>query len=124
MRIGALLLQETHLTEQRKADLRRMFANRIKIYHSAHPEFPTQKEGVAAVLNKRIINANGARMTEVIPGRAIQVELPWRGGDARQLLCVYAPTSEGVAERRDFFQKLKNVLRPAPECAEAGPHGG
>ncbi len=45
-RIGVLLLQETHLTEQRVSELHRMFAKRIKIFHSAHESAPSQKEGV------------------------------------------------------------------------------
>lgn len=113
-RVGVLLLQETHLTEQRRADLHKMFANRIKIFASPHPVSPTQKEGVAVVLNKKIINADGAKMTEIIPGRAIQLSLPWRGGDVRELLCVYAPTTEGVAERRAFFQNLRDYYRARP----------
>lgn len=87
------MLQETHLTEQRRADLHQMFADRIKIYHSAHPESPTQKEGVAFVLNKKLVSTIGARTVEVVPGRALQLTLACRGGDERHMLCVYAPTS-------------------------------
>ncbi|EIW54371.1 DNase I-like protein, partial [Trametes versicolor FP-101664 SS1] len=107
LRIGILLLQETHLTSERRAHLHRMFADRVKIFASEHPTAPTQREGVAIVLNKKLISAKGVTMKEIIPGRAIQVAVPWRGGDVREILCVYAPTTEGALERRDFFIELK-----------------
>ncbi|TFK78081.1 hypothetical protein K466DRAFT_607337 [Polyporus arcularius HHB13444] len=40
-RIGILRLQETHLTDERKAGLHKMFARRIKIFHLAHSDAPT-----------------------------------------------------------------------------------
>ncbi|EIW60172.1 DNase I-like protein, partial [Trametes versicolor FP-101664 SS1] len=106
-RIGVLMLQETHLTEQRRADVQRMFAGRIKIYSSAHPTAPTQREGVAIVINKKIICAANTVVVEVVPGRAIQLSIPWRGGEVRRLLCVYAPTSAGAQERRVFFRTVQ-----------------
>ncbi|OJT08964.1 Transposon TX1 uncharacterized 149 kDa protein [Trametes pubescens] len=86
----------------------------IKIFHSPHPDAPTQKEGVAVVLNRKIINADDARMAVVVPGRAIQLSLPWRGSETRHLLCIYAPTSAGVAERRAFYQEVREYYRMRP----------
>ncbi|KAI0772299.1 Endonuclease/exonuclease/phosphatase [Trametes elegans] len=105
-RIAILLLQETHLTDRRVADIHRMYAGSIKILHSAHPDAPTQKEGVAFVLNSKLINTSGAKLRVISPGRAAQLTVAWRGGDVRHLLCVYAPTSEGVVERRAFFRNV------------------
>ncbi|OSD08369.1 DNase I-like protein, partial [Trametes coccinea BRFM310] len=105
-RIAILLVQETHLTDRRVADIHQMYAGSVKILHSPHPDAPTQKEGVAVVLNTKLINGTNAQMKVVVPGRAIQVSVAWRGGDVRHLLCVYAPTSEGVNERRAFFKKV------------------
>ncbi|OJT14670.1 Transposon TX1 uncharacterized 149 kDa protein [Trametes pubescens] len=114
LRIGVLLLQETHLTDQRVADLHRMFAKRIRIFHSKHTSAPSQKEGVAIVLNKKIISDSGAKAVEIVPGRAIQLTLQWRGGDVRNLLCVYAPTSEGYRERCEFFKAVTECYRLRP----------
>ncbi|KAI0832658.1 Endonuclease/exonuclease/phosphatase, partial [Trametes gibbosa] len=119
-RIGVLMLQETHLTEQRRADLHQMFAGRIKIFHSAHPESPTQKEGVAFVLNKKLVSATGAQAVEVVPGRALQLTLLCRGGDERRMLCIYAPTSDGVAERCNFYQQVLRFYDTHP--AVPPPH--
>ncbi|KAI0641796.1 Endonuclease/exonuclease/phosphatase, partial [Trametes meyenii] len=114
MRIGVLMLQETHLTAQRVADLHRIFAGRVKVLFSVHPHAPTQKEGVAVVINRKIISAEGVKMSELIPGRAIQLSIPWCGGDVRRVLCVYAPTSDGVQERVDFYKNLTKYYQDAP----------
>ncbi|KAL7282742.1 hypothetical protein ACG7TL_004216 [Trametes sanguinea] len=123
-RIGVLMLQETHLTGGRVSDLHRIFADRIRILHSEHPSSPTQKEGVAFVINKRIMSAKGAVLTDIIPGRAAQLALPWRGGDVRHLLCVYGPTSEGSQERRDFFSKLSREYDTRAGLAKPHVMGG
>ncbi|KAH9849474.1 Endonuclease/exonuclease/phosphatase, partial [Lenzites betulinus] len=105
-RIGVLLLQETHLTEERRQDVQRIFAQRVRVMHSEHPTAPKQKEGVAVVLNKKLVSAEGARTREVIPGRALHLEMPWRGGETKHILCIYAPTSGGPGERREFYQQV------------------
>ncbi|KAI9069301.1 DNase I-like protein, partial [Trametes sanguinea] len=105
-RIGLLLMQETHLTCERRDSLHRMFADRIEILHSEHQSLPTQKEGIAFVLNKKIISSKGAKMTVLVPGRAAQLELLWRGGETRHILCIYAPTSSGPEERKAFYEEV------------------
>ncbi len=119
-RIGVLLLQETHLTVERKASLEKMFAKKIRIFHSEHPDAPTQKEGVAVVLNCRYLNASEATAVTIVPGRAIQVSVRGPGGDVRNLLCVYAPTSNGVNERKLFFKEISKYYEAHPECPK--PH--
>ncbi len=114
-RIGALLLQETHLMEERKAGIQKMFSKRIRIFFSANPEAPTQREGVAIVLNSRYLNTSEAKMTEIVPGRAIQVAIPCLGGNVRQLLCIYAPTSNGTTERKLFFREVQEFYSGKPD---------
>ncbi len=119
-KIGILLMQETHLTEERKAGIHKMFAKKIKIFHSENPDAPTQREGVAVVLNSRYLNLSGARATVIIPGRAIQVTFRGPGGDERTVLCIYAPTSDGVSERKQFFIDVRRYYETHPECSK--PH--
>ncbi len=119
-RIAVLLLQETHLTEERSAGIHKMFAKKIKVFHSPHPEAPTQKEGVAIVLNARFIRTAEAKMKVVIPGRAIQVSVPCQGGDTKHILCIYAPTSDGTAERKRFFLNVCEFYETHPDCPK--PH--
>ncbi len=114
-RIGVLLIQESHLTAERVAGIHKMFAKKIRILHSEHQEAPTQREGVAAVLNLRYVNAKDAKATEIIPGRALQIEVPCMGGDVKHLLCIYAPTSSGTTERKVFFRQLREYYEGHPE---------
>ncbi|OJT01797.1 Transposon TX1 uncharacterized 149 kDa protein [Trametes pubescens] len=119
-RIGILLLQESHLTEERVANLHKMFAGRIRIYASEHPTAPTQREGVAVVLNKKLISAKNACSREIVKGRAIQISVPWRGGDVRHILCVYAPTTAGTQERKEFFDEVRQFYAEHQTCPK--PH--
>ncbi len=113
-RIGVLLLQETHLTDDRVKAIHDMFARKIRIFHSMHGESPTQKEGVAVVLNARFIDTAAAEMTEILPGRAMQVAFECPGGETKHVLCVYAPTSDGISERERFFKELTEYYESHP----------
>ncbi|KAI0743030.1 Endonuclease/exonuclease/phosphatase [Daedaleopsis nitida] len=113
-RIGILLLQETHLTSERVDFVERMFKGKIKILYSLHPLRPTQKEGVAIVVNCRLVDPKTVGHVEIDAGRALQVSLPWNGGERMSILCIYAPTSDGEAARRNFFEKVKDFYVSNP----------
>ncbi|KAI0743385.1 Endonuclease/exonuclease/phosphatase, partial [Daedaleopsis nitida] len=124
-RIAVLMLQETHLTMERKLQLEKMFAGKVRIFHSPHPERPTQKEGVAIVVNRRLLRTDGIVERTIIPGRAIQLSVPY-GGErpSIHILCIYAPTSEGDAVRRDFFKAVRQFYVQHPEVARPDIMGG
>ncbi len=119
-RIGVLLVQETHLTDERVAAIHKMFARKLRVFHSANQDAPTQREGVAIVVNTRYVNAKDAKMVVVVPGRAIQLTLTCQGGDEMTLLCLYAPTSSGAAERTQFYKEVLQYYEEHPNCAR--PH--
>ncbi len=119
-RIGILLLQETHLTRERVAAIHKMFAKRIRILFSMNPDAPTQRDGVAVVLKARYIKTADASAIEIIPGKAIQVTVACQGGEQKTLLCIYAPTSNGVAERKAFFENVREYYENHPQCSR--PH--
>ncbi len=123
-RIGVLLLQETHLTEERVAGIHKMFARKIRVLFSANPEAPTQREGVAIVLNSRYVNTKTASATVIVPGRAIQVTLTCQGGDAKTFLCSYAPTSNGAAERKRYFEEVRKFYEDNGEITRPHLMGG
>ncbi|KAI1792645.1 Endonuclease/exonuclease/phosphatase [Ganoderma leucocontextum] len=100
-RIGVLLLQETHLTELRAQDIKRLYAKNIALFCSSHPDNPGQRDGVAIVLNKRLVCTEGAQLTVIVRGKAIQFALRCHGGELRHILCVYAPS--GTAQERTVF---------------------
>ncbi|KAI9056760.1 DNase I-like protein, partial [Trametes sanguinea] len=115
--IGILLVQETHLTPERRNEIMGMFKGRIKVLYSAHPTAPTRKEGIAVILNKNQVNATDTVVTEIVPGRAMQVAIKCHG-EYLNVLCVYAPTADGVDERRQFFQQVKAYYASRPEFAK------
>ncbi|KAI0738372.1 Endonuclease/exonuclease/phosphatase, partial [Daedaleopsis nitida] len=114
LRIGVVMLQETHLTVERVDFIEKMYKGKIKILHSAHPDRPTQKEGVAVVINRRLVNVTGVKMTEIVPGRAVQVSVPWNGESEMHVLGIYAPTSDGEPARRQFFEQLEGYYTSHP----------
>ncbi len=120
LRIGILLMQETHLTAERTASIHDMFARKIKVLHSDHPTAPTQREGVAVILNSRYIDTAKATATTIVPGRAIQVSVQCPGGDSKIVLCVYAPTSAGATERKLFYEEVRKYYDDHPGCPR--PH--
>ncbi|EJF63488.1 DNase I-like protein, partial [Dichomitus squalens LYAD-421 SS1] len=107
-RIGVLLVQESHLSAERLASVQSLYERNLTIFSSAHPSAPSQKEGVAVIINKKLVSSEGATAKTVVEGRAIQVSLKCMGDDRIHLLCIYAPTSDGVEERRRFFNKVQS----------------
>ncbi len=118
-RIGLLLLQETHLTVERRQTIEKMFSKKIKVFHSSHPDQPTQRDGVAIVVNKRLVPVQGAEATVIVPGRAIQLSVKWNGGDDLRVLCIYAP-ADGASDRRAFFTAVQSYYTAHPELPH--PH--
>ncbi|TBU26613.1 Endonuclease/exonuclease/phosphatase [Dichomitus squalens] len=106
-RIGILMIQEAHLSAERLSSIEKLYERNLQIFNSAHPSAPSQKEGVAILVNKKLVNADGAQMTEVVKGRAVQLSLRCMGEDRIHVLCIYAPTSDGVEERRRFFREVQ-----------------
>ncbi|KAI1784598.1 hypothetical protein LXA43DRAFT_976619 [Ganoderma leucocontextum] len=71
-RIGILLIQEAHLTEEHIETLHKMYGRKMKIIFSSHTTQPTQKEGVAVVINPQLVNIKDVTASMIVPGRAIQ----------------------------------------------------
>ncbi|EJF59961.1 DNase I-like protein, partial [Dichomitus squalens LYAD-421 SS1] len=107
-RIGILMIQESHLSSERLESVQRLYEKSLKIFSSAHPSAPGQKEGVAILINKRMVSSEGATATAIVEGRALHVTLKCAGDDRLHVLCIYAPTSDGVEERCRFFNEVRS----------------
>ncbi|TFK78070.1 hypothetical protein K466DRAFT_607349 [Polyporus arcularius HHB13444] len=123
-RVAVLLLQETHLTNERMAAIHSMFAHKIRVFNSENRDAPTQREGVAIVLNARYVNPKDAAVIEIVPGKALQMSLTCQGGDVKTILCIYAPTSQGAAERKLFFEEVRNYYTNHPGVPRPDLMGG
>ncbi|KAI1783678.1 Endonuclease/exonuclease/phosphatase, partial [Ganoderma leucocontextum] len=108
-RIGILMIQEAHLTEDRVETLHKMYGRKMRIFFSSHSTQPTQKEGVAIVVNPRLVNMKDITTKIISPGRAIQVSLQHHDRSATRILCLYAPTSDGDEECRLFFHEIREL---------------
>ncbi len=117
--LAVLLVQEAHLTEERVQHIEKFTAKKLKIHFSPHPEQPTQRNGVAVVLNKRMLHAAGSHAETIVPGRAIQVSVPWQRNEELRLLCIYAPAAND-AERKTFFDEVKEYYVAHPDLPR--PH--
>ncbi|KAF7311280.1 Reverse transcriptase domain-containing protein [Mycena kentingensis (nom. inval.)] len=65
-------------------------------------------KGVAVVLNRELTNTEGARTWNLIPGKAMLVQIPWYKKRTHTVLAVYAPT-ESMEENANFWENLVNI---------------
>lgn len=101
--IGILAVQETHLTDELATQFKNMFNNKLALYFSPDP-FTRNARGVAIVVNKRHIKTDEIKETEIIPGRAMVIEIPWHDEQKIRILAIYAPNSP--RETRDFWRSI------------------
>ncbi|KAF5376294.1 hypothetical protein D9615_008538 [Tricholomella constricta] len=113
-KIGILAVQETHLTEERRDELEKLFSKRMKIFISKDPDNPTGRAGIAIVLNKEITNITGAKMTEIVPGRAIMIQTNWHKAEKITILAIYAPVLTRANENAEFWKTIKEFFIEHP----------
>ncbi|KAG1897004.1 uncharacterized protein F5891DRAFT_1130075 [Suillus fuscotomentosus] len=110
-KIGILAVQETHLSKVDETSLNETFNKRLKIISSIDPEHGNAK-GVAIVLNKDLTSSQEATHKEIIPGRAILVQLPWTKGEKITILAVYAPNEP--SKNGAFWEEIQTNLTGFP----------
>jgi exonuclease III len=67
--------------------------------------------GVAIILSRQYVAWKESMYWELIPGRALLVQIPWRNSreTKRTILAVYAPNPS--SENRDFWTELTNIFK-------------
>ncbi|KAF4578310.1 hypothetical protein EYR36_000117 [Pleurotus pulmonarius] len=114
---GIMILQETHMDEERQQAIQNLFGRRLIVKASPDPTSPRQRAGIAAVLNRGEFDAEHAECTEVIPGRAIIVNATIHTGKKLTILGIYAPNNTTDNARfwdqiREYFEAKPNERRP------------
>ncbi|KAJ7026027.1 hypothetical protein C8F04DRAFT_1190942 [Mycena alexandri] len=99
-RIGVLLVQEAHLNDEHRENIEQLFKKTLKKILPAR--------GVAIVLNKQLPNVNGAKTTEIIPGRALLIQTNWHRGEKIKVLGVYAPNDP--MENAKFWKDIEDFF--------------
>ncbi|KAI0054454.1 DNase I-like protein, partial [Artomyces pyxidatus] len=115
-RIGVLALQETHLTQLDVEAINRMYGRRLQIHYSSNPTNANQ-HGVAIVLNRELTNTMGVKETDLIPGRATLLRIPWHATLIITILNVYAPNDphENAAFWASLHAKWTTLRLPSPD---------
>ncbi|KAJ7244522.1 hypothetical protein C8J57DRAFT_1438426 [Mycena rebaudengoi] len=108
-RVGVLVVGEAHMTNDKKADIEALF--------SRDPVNDRGRAGVAFVLNKQLVETENITTTEIIPGRAMLLEMKNVDGSPLSILGVFAPNAPSVnatfwGDIKDWFIRHPRVRKP------------
>ncbi|KAJ3892876.1 Endonuclease/exonuclease/phosphatase, partial [Lentinula edodes] len=115
-RLGVLALQETHLTNERVDEITDHYGKRIQIFASHDLTNPTGKGGVAIIVNRGLISVEHPKMYQIIPGRAILLQITIHKEDRLNILAVYAPnvTGSNGSENAQFWKEIQTYFETRP----------
>jgi exonuclease III len=107
-KIGVLVVGETHLSDAQVEEIQNShLGNRMKVHNSIDPLHPNSM-GIAVVLNHDLTNTSDTKVTQLIPGRAILVTIPWHSSEKITILAIYAP-ADSAAANRQFWEELHKI---------------
>ena len=110
-RTAILAIQESHLTDDLAANISKTFDTKLALFHSPLPD-NRNAAGVAIVINKALLKADGVTCEEIIPGRAILASIPWHANSTIKILNVYAPNDPPNNEK--FWSSLNEITSSNP----------
>lgn len=84
------------MTEERRAKIENLFGKRLKIVILEFPEHPTQRGGVAFVMNRSLVNVENMSLTEIVPGREALLKMTQHKNKKIFLLAIYAPNITAI----------------------------
>ena len=108
-RINIMAVGEAHLNESRHSAIETLFNKRLRVIYSKLPH--TQNAaGIAIVLNKENTNIEDIKTHEIVPGRALMIDLNWHASERISLLAIYAP-NRSMNENKQFWEQLHAFFR-------------
>ncbi|KAJ7086538.1 hypothetical protein C8R44DRAFT_650841, partial [Mycena epipterygia] len=108
---GVLVVVESHLNAVRHANIQNLFGRRLEIIFSEDPVTPNAK-GVAFVVNKDLLSTDNMHTWDIVPGRAMLLEIETHKDEKLVVLGVYAPNMP--AENADFWETLRKFFENNP----------
>ncbi|KAJ7137547.1 hypothetical protein C8R43DRAFT_893515, partial [Mycena crocata] len=120
-KIGVLVVGEAHMNDERKADIDSLFGRCLKLEFSEHPQSANAK-GVAIVVNKNMIETDNIKSREIVPGRALLIEMKHVDDSPLSILGVYAPNAPG--ENAMFWTTIKEWFISHPSVRKPDYMGG
>ena len=116
-KIAVLAIQETHLDDETLERIRNSYRKKMNILTSSDLENPRTTAGVAFVINKSLIAPSKIKTFELLPGRALAIEIEWLETETTRLVNIYAPNNR--ATHRTFWNEVDAIRRdkriPKPE---------
>ncbi|KAJ8457104.1 hypothetical protein ONZ45_g18449 [Pleurotus djamor] len=100
------------MNEERAETLLSNFDRRMLVCASGDPERPSQRAGIAIILNRGLLEADEAPMKEIVPGRAASVEFKIHNNKKIRVLGVYAPNDPNDNAR--FWKKILDHYEENP----------
>ncbi|KAJ7032529.1 hypothetical protein C8F04DRAFT_958812, partial [Mycena alexandri] len=120
-KIGALIVGEAHMNDERKADIDNLFGRKIRMEFTKDPRSSNAK-GVAIVLNKNMVETSDVTTEEIVPGRAMIMDMKNVDGEELSILGVYGPNAPG--ENAAFLEKIKQFYVDRPQRRRPDYAGG
>ncbi len=108
-KVAILGLQETHLVDEKREELNKLFNLSMKVYSTADPENPSGARGVAIAINKRLVNTEETSCHVVVPGRALHLTVKWSRQSNMVILVIYAPNDP--QQNENFWDTIQNEIR-------------
>jgi hypothetical protein len=93
-KIAAKIVTEAHMDDTRRDTILSLFGRVLHIEYTKDPAKANAK-GVAIVLNKNMIKTDNIKATEIVPSRALLLEMENIDGMPVSILGVYAPNAPG-----------------------------
>ncbi|KAI0667421.1 Endonuclease/exonuclease/phosphatase, partial [Trametes maxima] len=97
-KVAVLALQETHLSNERLAELNRLFGPQLEVVASQDPENELGARGVAFAINRRVLKDAVVRFGVVVPGRAATLQIQWSETRTLKVMNVYGPNVQSDGE--------------------------
>ena len=95
-KITILVVQEMHLDQDMTEQLQTRFKKNLTIIVSEHLENPCVKAGVGFMINKKLIDPEEIKTYELIPGRAMVLEIKWLKTNTMSILNIYVPNERST----------------------------
>jgi hypothetical protein len=97
-------MQETHLDQTMTDQLCSKYEKNLEILVLAHPTSPHAKAGMGFVLNKKLIKPDNIKTYELIPRRAMIIQIKWINTCNTTILNIYALNER--KEHAAFWAKI------------------
>ncbi|KAJ4484644.1 hypothetical protein C8R41DRAFT_769253, partial [Lentinula lateritia] len=94
------------------------YGKKFHVFASHDPTNPTGRGGVAIVINRRLILVDKPKTYEIIPGRALLLQVTIHKKDKLNILAVYAPNVSGSngSENAQCWQDVKTYFDTRPNA--------